>query len=88
MIIFIAGVFSGHILVKKIILSELYCCNMIIFCKLSKIKIVQTSLCKGAFLDGEAVFINLAVNRFSAGCAHAQTDLDVPVGELCTLCTF
>ena len=37
MIIFIAGVFSGHILVKKIILSELYCCNMIIFCKLLKI---------------------------------------------------
>ena len=28
--IFIAGVFSGHILVKTIILSELYCCNMII----------------------------------------------------------
>ena len=52
---FIAGVFSGHILVKKIILSELYCCNMIIFCKLLKIKIVQTSLCKGAFLAGEAV---------------------------------
>ena len=52
MIIFIAGVFSGHILVKKIILSELY---MIIFCKLLKIKIVQTSLCKGAFLAGEAV---------------------------------
>ena len=49
MIIFIAGVFSGHILVKKIILSELYCC------KLLKIKIVQTSLCKGAFLAGEAV---------------------------------
>ena len=47
MIIFIAGVFSGHILVKKIILSELYCCNMIIFCKLLKIKIVQTS-CAGA----------------------------------------
>ena len=55
MIIFIAGVFSDHILVKKIILSELYCCNMIIFCKLLKIKIVQTSLCKGAFLAGEAV---------------------------------
>ena len=55
MIIFIAGVFSGHILVKKIILSELYCCNMIIFCKLLKIKIVQTSLCRGAFLAGEAV---------------------------------
>ena len=53
MIIFIAGVFSGHILVKKIILSELYCCNMIIFCKLLKIKIVQTSLCRGAFLAGE-----------------------------------
>ena len=28
MIIFIAGVFSSHILVKTIILSELYCCNM------------------------------------------------------------
>ena len=55
MIIFIAGVFSGHILVKKIFLSELYCCNMIIFCKLWKIKIVQTSLCRGAFLAGEAV---------------------------------
>ena len=50
MIIFIAGVFSGHILVKKIILSELYCCNMIIFCKLLKIKIVQTSLCSGFVL--------------------------------------
>ena len=49
MIIFIAGIFSGHILVKKIILSDLY------FCKLLKIKIVQTSLCKGAFLAGEAV---------------------------------
>ena len=55
MIIFIAGVFSGHILVKKIILSELYCCNMIIFCKLLKIKRVQTSLYKGAFLAGEAM---------------------------------
>ena len=53
MIIFIAGVFSGHILVKKIILSEFYCCNMIIFCKLLKIKIVQTSLCRGAFLAGD-----------------------------------
>ena len=29
MIIFIADVFSGHILVKTIIPSELYCCNMI-----------------------------------------------------------
>ena len=55
MIIFIPGVFSGHILVKKIILSELYCCNMIIFCKLLKIKIGQTSLCRGAFLAGEAM---------------------------------
>ena len=55
MIIFIASVFSGHILVKTIVYSELYCCYMIIFCKLSKIKIVQTSLCKGAFLAGEAV---------------------------------
>ena len=51
----IAGVFSGHILVKTIIHSKLYCCNMIIFCKLLKIKIVHTSLCKGAFLAGEAV---------------------------------
>ena len=25
------------------------------------------------------VFINLAVDRPSAGCAHAQTDLDVPI---------
>ena len=55
MIIFIAGVFSGHILVQRIILSELYCCNLIIFCKLLKIKIVQTSLCRGAFLACEAV---------------------------------
>ena len=55
MIFFIVGGFSGHILVKTIIPSELYCCNMIIFCKLLKIKIVQTSLCKGAFLAGEAV---------------------------------
>ena len=55
MIIFIACVFSGHILVKKIIRSELYCCNMKIFCKLLKIKIVQTSLCRGAFLAGEAM---------------------------------
>ena len=57
MIIFIAGVFSGHILVKKIILSELYCCNMIIFCKLLKIKIVQTSLCRGAFLAGLEIIL-------------------------------
>ena len=42
MIIFIAGVFSG-LLVKTIIPSELYCCNMIIFCKLVKIMIVQAS---------------------------------------------
>ena len=54
-IIFIASVFSGHILVMTIIHSEVYCCNMIMFCKLLKIKIVQTSLCKGAFLAGEAV---------------------------------
>ena len=55
MLIFIAGVFSGHILVKTIIPSELYCCNMIIFCKLVKIIIVQTSLCKVSFLAGEAM---------------------------------
>ena len=53
--IFIAGVFSSHILVKMLIHSELYCCNMIIFCKLVKIKIVQTSLCKGSFLAGKAL---------------------------------
>ena len=34
------------------------------------------------------VFINLTVDRFRAGCAHAQTDQDVPIGKLCTLCTF
>ena len=34
------------------------------------------------------VFINFAVDRFSAGCTHAQTDLDVPIDELCTLCTL
>ena len=34
------------------------------------------------------VFINLAVDRSNAGCAHAQTDLGVPIDELCTLCTF
>ena len=34
------------------------------------------------------VFINLAIDRSSAGCAHAQTNLDVPIDELCTLCTF
>ena len=33
------------------------------------------------------VFINLAVDRSSGGCAHAQTDLDVPIDELCILCT-
>ena len=54
MTIFIAGVFSGHILVKTIIPSELYCYNMIIFCMLVKIMIVQSSLCKGAFFAGEA----------------------------------
>ena len=54
-IIFIASVLSGQILVKTIIPSELYCCNMIIFCKLVKIVVVQTSLCKGSFLAGEAV---------------------------------
>ena len=34
------------------------------------------------------VFINLTVDQFGAGCAHAQADLDVPIVELCTLCTF
>ena len=46
---------SGHILVKRTIPSELYCCNMIPFCKLVKIMIVQTSLCRCSFLAGEAV---------------------------------
>ena len=55
MIIFIADFFSGHVLVKTIIASELYCCNMIIFCKLVKMMKIQTSLCKGTFLAGEAV---------------------------------
>ena len=34
------------------------------------------------------VFINLTVDRSNAGCAHAQTDLGVPIGELCTLYAF
>ena len=34
------------------------------------------------------VLINLAEEGSSAGCAHAQTDLGVPIDELCTLCTF
>ena len=34
------------------------------------------------------VFINLAVDRLSAGCAHAQIDLSVPIDDLSTLCTF
>ena len=34
------------------------------------------------------VFISLAVDRSSAGCAHAQTDMGVPIDDLCTLCTF
>ena len=34
------------------------------------------------------VFINWAVDRSSAGCAHAQTDLGVPIDELCTLGHF
>ena len=53
--IFHSRCFSGHILVKTIIPSELYCCNMIIFCKLVKIMIVQTMLCKSSFFAGEAV---------------------------------
>ena len=34
------------------------------------------------------VVFNLAVDRSSAGCVHAQTYLSVPVDELSTLCTF
>ena len=34
------------------------------------------------------VFSNVEVDRPSAGCAHAQTDLSVPIDELSTLCTF
>ena len=54
-IIFIAGVFRGHILGKTIILSELYYCNMIIFCKHVEIIKIQTSFCTGSLLAGEAV---------------------------------
>ena len=32
------------------------------------------------------VFINLAVDRPSVGCAHAQTDLGVPIDKLSTFC--
>ena len=34
------------------------------------------------------VFINLTVDQSNAGCAHAQTELGVPIDELCTLGTF
>ena len=34
------------------------------------------------------VSINLAVDRPSAGCAHVQTDLGVPIDELSTSSTF
>ena len=34
------------------------------------------------------VFINLAVDESRAGRAHAQTDVGVPIDELCILCTF
>ena len=74
MIIFIAGVFSGHILVKKIILSELYCCNMIIFCKLLKIKIVQTSLCRSAFLAGKSYVICGQRPHYITGALKGRND--------------
>ena len=51
MIIFIAGGFSGHILVKTIIPSEFYCCNMIIFCKLVKmVKVCRPRCAEARFL--------------------------------------
>ena len=34
------------------------------------------------------VFINLVVDWSSAGCGQVQTDLGVPIDELCTLSTF
>ena len=37
---------------------------------------------------GGPVFVGLAVGRSGAGCAHAQTDLGVPIDELCTLCSL
>ena len=37
---------------------------------------------------GGPVFVGLAVGRSGVGCAHAQTNLGVPIDELCTLCTF
>ena len=52
---FIAMFYSGHILVTMIVLSELYCCYMIIFCMLVKVMIVETWFCKGSFLAGEPV---------------------------------
>ena len=33
-------------------------------------------------------FINFVVDQPSAGCAHAHTNLGVPIDELSTLCTF
>ena len=37
---------------------------------------------------GGPVFINLAVDRPSAVCVHAQLILGVPIDEMNTLCTF
>ena len=34
------------------------------------------------------VFVSLAVDRSNAGCTHAQTDMGVPIDELCALCTI
>ena len=34
---------------------------------------------------GRPVIVNLVVDRSSAGCAHTQIDLDVPIDELSTL---
>ena len=62
MIIFIAGVFSGYILVKMIILSELHCCNMII----------SVSLCNKDSTDLIIVCslqtAKVKINRFHSCC--------------------
>ena len=37
---------------------------------------------------GGPVFVGLVVGWSGAGCAHVQTNLGVPIDELCTLCTL
>ena len=41
-----------------------------------------------ANITQKACLYQLEVDRPSAGCPHAQTDLGMPIDKLCTLCNF